>query len=108
MYTGEKLEIVGKFDVNFKYKGQQEWLTLLVVPGEGPSLLGNTEDTLIDSGEINHLQAPVDLEHLLQRQAAVLNDELGTLKGMTVSLHVDLERHGQDSSNQGQYHLYLS
>ena len=39
-YTGEVMPFVGMAEVDVKYKGQKECMSLLVVPGNGPSLLG--------------------------------------------------------------------
>ena len=37
-YTGEVMPVVGMADVDVEYKGQKECMSLLVVPGNGPSL----------------------------------------------------------------------
>ena len=39
-YTGETLQVKGKINVHVQYEGQEEALSLLVVAGAGPSLLG--------------------------------------------------------------------
>jgi len=40
MYTGEPLKLEGETNVKVSYKGQQFSLPLVVVAGNGPSLLG--------------------------------------------------------------------
>ena len=39
-YMGEVMPVVGMAEVDVQYKGQKECMSLLVVPGNGPSLLG--------------------------------------------------------------------
>ena len=39
-YTGEQIKVLGSIDVNVTYQTQKRRLPLLVVPGDGPSLLG--------------------------------------------------------------------
>lgn len=92
-YTGEKLEVLGQIRAQLVHQSQQGQGTLLVIQGNGPSLVGR--DWLgkmrLDWGEIHRLQTPVGLDEILQRRAAVFREGLGTLKGMEVSLHVDQE-----------------
>ena len=40
-YTGHRLEVKGCIEVNVKYQSQENQLPLLVIAGEGPSLLGH-------------------------------------------------------------------
>ena len=50
-YTGETLQVKGKINVHVQYEGQEEELSLLVVAGADPSLLGRAK------GKINvHVQ----------------------------------------------------
>ena len=55
-YTGEAIEILGEIEVTVQYKGQEKKLNLLVVTGEGPSLLGRDWLTHIklDWSQLNH------------------------------------------------------
>ena len=39
-YSGEELGVLGSLKVSVEYKGQSKTLSLLVVKGNGPSLLG--------------------------------------------------------------------
>ena len=41
-YSGERLRVIGKMDVKVEYERQKASLTLTVVAGDGPSLLGGT------------------------------------------------------------------
>ena len=39
-YTSEKITVLGEMDVDVKYEDQENTLTLLVIKGPGPSLIG--------------------------------------------------------------------
>ena len=39
-YSGETIPVLGSIDTELRYKGQRACLTLLVVRGTGPSLIG--------------------------------------------------------------------
>ena len=53
-YSGAPLEVKGRAQVEVRYQGQEASLPLLVVAGEGPSLLGQ------DAAEIGF---EIDLQH---------------------------------------------
>ncbi len=92
-YTGEKLEVRGELAVTVGYQGQVERLRLLVVEGNGPSLLGRDwlKKLSLNWKELNQLRtAPVPtLEATLHRHAEVFRDELGTIRGTVAKIHVD-------------------
>ena len=71
-YTGEAIEILGQIEVTVQYKTQEKKLALLVVAGEGPSLLGRDWLTHIklDWSQLNHI-------------ATELNFKLSTYPGQT-------------------------
>ena len=76
-YSGEQLKVLGSMRAQVEYKEQKGDLPLLVVAGKGPALLGR--DWLQHSG----------LEGILQKHAAVFQDELGELKGTKAKISVD-------------------
>ena len=39
-YTSETVSVIGELEVEVKYESQTKHLSLLVVPGSGPSLIG--------------------------------------------------------------------
>ena len=94
-YTGEELDICGKIQVQLVHNGQQASVTLLVVKGDGPSLIGRDwlSKLRLDWSKIHHLRAAEGLNRILDKRAEVFKEELGTLKGMKVSLHVDQNAH---------------
>ncbi|ETW98967.1 MAG: hypothetical protein ETSY2_41820 [Candidatus Entotheonella gemina] len=94
-YSGEELRVVGRAVVRVRCGGQvEEDLGLVVVGGEGPSLLGR--DWLgrlrLDWREIRMLKTTLDtpdtLEAVLAKHSSLFSDELGTIRGVTAKLHV--------------------
>ena len=78
-YTDEPLDVMGRMEVKVKYESQEARLPLLVVTGEGPSLLGQDwlQQIQLDWREIYSLQQnPLD---------AILHQHeklgLGTMQG---------------------------
>ena len=92
-YTGEVLEVRGILTVDVTYADQTRTLPLLVVAGNGPSLLGR--DWLLqirlDWQSLNNLQpaTPTNLETVLSRHTEGFREELGLVKGVAAKLHVD-------------------
>uniref|UniRef100_A0A1X7T2S0 Peptidase A2 domain-containing protein n=1 Tax=Amphimedon queenslandica TaxID=400682 RepID=A0A1X7T2S0_AMPQE len=66
-YTGEKIKPVGAIDVDVRYQSQTATLPLVIVPGNGPTLLGRK---------------------VLQKHAPVFRSELGKLRDFTAKIHV--------------------
>lgn len=91
-YTGECIPIIGAIEVDIDYEGQKAATKLLVVQGEGPSLLGRDILQKIRLqwgniwGEVKHMTAVQDI---MAKYSDVFKDELGTLRGTTVKLSVD-------------------
>ncbi|KAL0160115.1 hypothetical protein M9458_043840, partial [Cirrhinus mrigala] len=96
-YTGEPIKVIGAAYVDVTYLHQRKRLPLIVVEGEGPSLLGRgwLEQIKLCWGEIRNVRIKENeealkatLQGILQRHEEVFKEELGTLKGMTVTIHV--------------------
>ncbi|CAI5657334.1 unnamed protein product [Oreochromis niloticus] len=87
-YTGECIPLLGAIEVHAAYQGQEAAATLLVVKGEGPSLLGRDllQKIRLNWREIRYVTV---IAELLGRYADVFKNELGTLRGTTVKLCVD-------------------
>lgn len=91
-YTGECIPLVGAINVDIDYQGQKAKGTLLVVKGEGPSLLGRD---LLQKVHLNwweiwgEVKSITVAQDILAKYADVFRDELGTLKGTLVKLCVD-------------------
>ena len=90
-YTGEEIGVLGCINVKVQSKEQEAHLPLLVVKGNGPSLLGRNWLTKLRLywQEIFSVRTNHSLESLLKRYEGVFKDELGTLKGIEAKLHVD-------------------
>ncbi|XP_029947498.1 uncharacterized protein K02A2.6-like [Salarias fasciatus] len=83
--------MAGKADILVELNGQKATLPLYVVKGDYPALMGRPwlEVMRLDWKAVNVVStAPTRLSAVLKRHAAVFNDELGNMKGITVKLQV--------------------
>ena len=99
-YTGGKIAVVGEVPVTVQYEEQTKDLTLLVVQGRGPSLVGRNWLHQLKLNwqplfQVRSLRtSPLQLlNQILHKRAAVFRDELGTLKGVTATIHVEEGAH---------------
>ena len=90
-YTGENIQVLGSITVLVCHNQQRKHLPLLVVSGEGPSLLGRDwlAQLQLNWSTIFQLETDGALQTVLDRHVAVFGEELGKLQGTTVKLHVD-------------------
>ena len=98
-YTGERLSVLGTIEVTVKYafKAQQHQLTLLVVSGSGPSLLGRDWMKIVTldwkSFELFRVRSTdVHLNDVLNHHEEAFKDELGIVSDTT--LRAESVRHG--------------
>ena len=92
-YTSEKITVLGEMDVDVKYEDQENTLTLLVIKGPGPSLIGRNWMSHIQFNwsVIKHTRNSDyqnELEVLLEKYKPVFSDTLGTMKNF--SAHLEL------------------
>ena len=91
-YTGENIEVLRVANVNVSFQEQSQELQLLVVTGNGPSLLGRDwlNKIHLNWAELYHTQqSALTLQDLLERHQTVFSSELGMVRGVTAKLHVD-------------------
>ena len=82
-YTGEQINVMGTISANVQFKGKQETLPLLVIEGDGPSLMERDwqHKIKLDWQELYHTQvSQPSLQPVLDKHKEVFNNELGTLK----------------------------
>ena len=89
-YSKEPLPVVGAQNVQVYYEGQSASLPLIVVKGDGPTLLGrNWLGTIrIDWCKI-HYTPSAGLQNLLEKYDTVFQDKLGSFKGRQAKIEVD-------------------
>ena len=89
-YSGEPLTVLGQQEVKVQHGEQTAQLSLLVVQGEGPSLLGRNWLRVfrLDWNMIHQLSGG-ELQELLDRHGEVFQVELGTLRGYEAKIHVE-------------------
>ena len=92
-YSGEMLKVLGSITVDVNYEAQKAQLPLLVVAGNGPSLLGKNWllKIRLDWTELLHKveQENCALEDVLQKHPEVFKEGLGLVKHYSAQIHVD-------------------
>ena len=90
--TDEQMKVIGQLNVRVKYGDQEEKLVLVVVGGDGPSLLGCNwlKYLRLDWGKIASLPTthPDSVSALLKRHQTLFNEELGTVTPHKAKLQV--------------------
>ena len=89
-YTKEAIKVLGSITVKVAYKTQIKDLPLLVVAGEGPSLLGRNWLAVLklDWHELHLITRDNELQIILNSHSSIFNEELGKAVGITATLHV--------------------
>ena len=91
-YTAESMEVVGEIDVEVEYQGQTEKLVLVVVSGNGPTLLGRNwlQVIKLNWNQIAHtrLDQVKCLDALLAIFSDVISDKLGTMTHHRAKLYL--------------------
>ena len=91
-YTKEKIAVLGKLTEQVEYEKQKKRLSVVVIKGEGPSLLGR--DWLMQlklnwkSLAVNMVKQQTQLESLLDRYSEVFKQTLGTITSYKAKLHL--------------------
>ena len=84
--------MLGSFQVTVLYKDQQATLPLIVVEGEGLTLVGRNwlDHIVLDWKEI-YLICNAPLQAVLEKHKVVFEEQLGKLKGFEAKILVDQE-----------------
>ena len=90
-YSGEYIQPVGRASLNVRLKDKYHELSVLIVPGHSPNLLGCDWLTQLQLdwpaiADLNSVQMPKGFPLEFD---ALFTDELGTLKGVKATLTVD-------------------
>ena len=90
-YTGERIKPLGVISAQVKVNNQKEQLDLLVVPGNGPSLLGRDWLSCLRLywAHIRYMNNSDTLQVVLARHPTVFEESLGLVQGTTAKIHVD-------------------
>ena len=89
-YAEKPIKMLGCTEVELKYNGQEARLSLIVVEGSGPTLLGRSWlkhiHVVLDWQEIRHLST-CSLQEVLDKHPVVFGGGLGTLKNFEAKIH---------------------
>ena len=83
--------MVGELSVKVQCQGRVEQLSLVVVAGDGPSLLGRNwlAKLKLDWSTILAVRAEKELQSVLDRYEMVFSPGLGLIRGVEARFHVD-------------------
>ena len=87
---GEEIPLLGVATVAVSYESQTTFLPLVVVEGDRASLFGRNwlEHIKLNWPAIHTVFNNREVDNLLQKHQQLFREELGTLKGMEVQIHV--------------------
>ncbi len=90
-YTGERVPILGTADLNVAYEKQSANVSVMIVEGKTPSLLGRDwlQHLKLDWGSIFRLDNS-DLQDILRENSEVFSSNLGEMKDIKVSIDVSV------------------
>ena len=99
MYSAEQLKVVGEMPVHVQYRGQKQDLSLLIVQGHEPTLLGRNwlEKICLNWAQIvchsvpNQVPMVSGLQEVLSKYKEVFKDELGTVRNIEAELHLQTD-----------------
>ena len=92
-YSGEVIKVLGSMDVEVVHNGKTLNLSLFVVDGTGPSLVGRDwlKSIQLDWGQLFSMKmsdSPL-LSRVLEEHKEVFGSELGKLEGFQAKLYID-------------------
>jgi hypothetical protein len=89
-YTGENIKVLGKINVTIEMNEQTASLPLIVVQGDGPSLLGKNwlQKLKLDWGYIMNITIQKEVDELIRKYGNSFTDELGTIQGVSAKIHL--------------------
>ena len=88
-YTGQQIPVKGRAFVHVSHQGQTKTLSILVVSGKGPSLLGRDWIRDLNIGSeiiVNHVDT---FQTELEQFPNLFKKELGTVNAFPATLHVE-------------------
>ena len=92
-YTGEAIQVLGKLAVKVSHGDQEAELWVQVAGGTGPDLVGRDwlSEFRFTLYNMQALEKPHSelLRLLLKKHSKIFSEDLGSLQGMEVKLHVD-------------------
>ena len=88
-YTGEKIDVIGEIEVEVSLNNQKFDLSVLVVKGNGPNLLGRLKSIKLDWTQLNQVSSTDALQELLGHYSNLLKQELGCVTETKARINID-------------------
>ena len=90
-YTGETIKVIGEANVEVTLDDQREKLSLLIVDGDVPSLLGRDwlRKLRVNWFQLNQIRHNEELQSILDNHRSVFKEDLGHIRGTRASIPVD-------------------
>ena len=88
-YTEQEMPVLGKISVQVEHGGQTKQLTLIIVEGEGQTLLGRDWFRALEIDLKHVLNVTTNrLEEILEQHKSIFKEELGTVKTHHAALQI--------------------
>lgn len=90
-YSGEQIKVIGSLQVIVRYEQQQASLSLPIMEGKGPSLLGRDwlKSISLNWNQIHIMQDSPQLQVVLYEHKDVFQPKLGTVRRFQAHIHMD-------------------
>ena len=90
-YTGEVIKVLGELELEVVIDDQRELLNLIVVEGDGPSLMGRDwlKKIKLDWSQLHQARSSSTLTDILDRYNSLFLDELGVVNGIRVKISMN-------------------
>ena len=97
-YTGEEVPVLGTIQVEVTHGSESKMLSLVIVEGEGPSLLGRDWLMVLKlDWQAIHSMVRGDIKDrlsvILENHSSLFKEGLGTIQGETAKLHTNPQVH---------------
>ena len=91
LYTGHHIEVLDSCLEIVKYEDYERKLSVLVVNGQGPCLLGQNwmSELKLTWKVIGQVEAREDIQVVIDKYSEVFEEGFGTLREVTAKIHID-------------------
>lgn len=110
-YTGEQITVMRAIEVPVKYGNQAADLQLMIVEGEGPTLMGRDwlRHLCLDWAQLNNITPDhrSELNKLLHSHSGLFSSDVGQIKGTTAHLYMKPGTKLRFYTMHYKYHMHI-